>query len=40
MSKTLDMELFDPESLEEESEKVEEETTMPAYGSKEWNDYG
>lgn len=39
MSKTLDMELFDPESLEEESEKVEEETTMPAYGSKEWNDY-
>ena len=43
MTKTLDADLFDMETMEtdEEKEKDKEEVdmTMPAYGSKEWNDY-
>ena len=44
MAKTLDTDLFDASTvdIDEEKEKTEEEvveTTMPAYGSKEWNDY-
>ena len=45
MTKTLDTDLFDELTVgadEEEQEKQEEpqvDTTMPAYGSKEWSDY-
>ena len=44
MAKTLDTDLFDASTvdMDEEKEKTEEEvmeTTMPAYGSKEWSDY-
>tara|TARA_R110002049_G_scaffold129529_1_gene287399 strand:+ start:1207 stop:1419 length:213 start_codon:yes stop_codon:yes gene_type:complete len=35
----LDKDLFDVENMEEEVETKEVETTMPAYGSQEWNDY-
>ena len=35
----LDKDLFDVENIEEEEETKEVETTMPAYGSQEWNDY-
>ena len=41
MTKTLDIDLFDASTIEadEEKEEKEAEMTMPAYGSKEWNDY-
>ena len=42
MTKVLDTDLFDESTVEidEEAEQVEEEEmTMPAYGSKEWNSY-
>ena len=44
MTKTLDADLFDALTVDvdEEKEKMEEEvteSTMPAYGSKGWNDY-
>jgi hypothetical protein len=42
MTKVLDTDLFDESTIEtdEEAEKTEEEEmTMPAYGSKEWNSY-
>ena len=41
MTKTLDVDLFDASTMDtdEEEEKEEVETTMPAYGSREWNDY-
>ncbi|SVC62097.1 uncharacterized protein METZ01_LOCUS314951, partial [marine metagenome] len=37
----MDADLFDMETMEtdEEKEKEEVDMTMPAYGSKEWNDY-
>jgi len=38
MNAVLDKDLFDVDSIEEEEAK-EVETTMPAYGSQEWNDY-
>ena len=40
MSKTLDTDLFDADSItEEEPVELESVATMPAYGSQEWNDY-
>ena len=41
MTKTLDMDLFDESTIDadEDTGKKEPEMTMPAYGSKEWNDY-
>ena len=40
MTKDLEMDLFDAESIESEAEDTKEpELTMPAYGSREWNDY-
>jgi len=41
MTKTLDIDLFDESTIDadEETGKEEPEMTMPAYGSKEWNDY-
>ena len=40
MTKTLDTDLFDVDSvLEDEPVEMESVNTMPAYGSKEWNDY-
>ena len=41
MTKTLDTDLFDESTIEADEENQEEEleTTMPAYGSREWNDY-
>jgi hypothetical protein len=41
MTKTLDMDLFDESTVDadEETGKEEPDMTMPAYGSKEWNDY-
>tara|TARA_R100000008_G_scaffold21971_1_gene11648 strand:+ start:695 stop:1462 length:768 start_codon:yes stop_codon:yes gene_type:complete len=40
MIKDSEMDLFDAESIEAETKTAKEpELTMPAYGSKEWNDY-
>jgi len=40
MTKDLEMDLFDAESIESEAGDTKEpELTMPAYGSREWNDY-
>ena len=41
MTKTLDIDLFDESTIDadEETGKEEPDMTMPAYGSKEWNDY-
>tara|TARA_R100000008_G_scaffold21970_1_gene11645 strand:+ start:695 stop:1471 length:777 start_codon:yes stop_codon:yes gene_type:complete len=43
MTKDLEMDLFDAESIESETKDMkdtkEPELTMPAYGSKEWSDY-
>ena len=42
MTKTLDTDLFDELTVDADEEQQEEqqvEMTMPAYGSKEWNDY-
>lgn len=40
MIKDLEMDLFDAESIENDAEDTKEpELTMPAYGSREWNDY-
>ena len=43
MIKDLEMDLFDAESIENDAEDAEDtkepELTMPAYGSREWNDY-
>ena len=42
MTKTLDTDLFDEMTVDTDEEQQEEQQmdmTMPAYGSKEWNDY-
>ena len=43
MIKDLEMDLFEAESIENDAEAAEDtkepELTMPAYGSREWNDY-
>ena len=40
MTKTLDTDLFDADSMvEDEPVEMESVNTMPAYGSKELNDY-